>query len=106
MKGKKIIKLFIELILITFIFSYVIEQSGYYEYNLQSRKNMTEKEIKKFESDIKEGKEIDIKNYLNETTTDYSNNLTKNTSAFSINLNRYLIKTIKSSMNIFSRLFK
>ena len=106
MKGKKIIKLFIEGILILFIFSYVVEKSGYYEYNLQSKKNMTEDEIKKFEEDVKSGKDINVKNYLNDVTVDYSNNLTKTTSMFSVNLNRYLIKTISNTINIFSRLVK
>lgn len=106
MKLKKMVKLFIELILIVFIFSYVIEESGYYEYNLQTKKNMTESEIKKFEEDVKSGKDVDVKNYLNETSTDYSNNLTKTTSRFSLNLNRYLIKTINNTINIFSRLVK
>ena len=106
MKGKKILKISIEVILILFIFSYIIEKSGYYEYNLQSKKNMTEQEIKKFEEDVKKGKNIDMKNYLNDTTTDYTNNLTRTTSNFSINLNRYLIKAISHSLNIFSKLIK
>ena len=106
MKKKKILKFLIEVILIVFIFSYVIEKSGYYEYNLQSKKNMTEEEIKKFEKDIKEGKKLDIKNYLNETKTDYSNNLTRSTSTFSLNLNKYLIKIITNTTNFFSKLVK
>lgn len=106
MKGKKLLKLTIEVIIILFIFSYVIEKSGYYEYNLQSKKNMTEKEIKKFEEDIKNGKDIDMKDYLSDTTIDYTNNLTKTTSNLSLNLNRYLIKAISNSINIFSKLIK
>lgn len=106
MKEKKLLKISIEIVLILFIFSYIIERSGYYEYNLQSKKNMTEREIKKFEEDIKKGKSIDMKDYLNDTTTDYTNNLTKTTSKFSINLNRYLIKAISKSLNIFSKLIK
>ena len=106
MKGKRIVKLFVEMIIIIFIFSYVIEKSGYYEYNLQAKKNMTEEEIKKFESDVKSGKDVDINNYLNDVSTDYSSNLTRTTSTISLNLNRYLIKTISNTINIFSRLVK
>lgn len=106
MKPKKIAKLFIYIILLAFIFSYVIEESGYYEYNLQSKKNLTEEEIKKFEQDVKEGKDVDIKNYLQESTTDYSNNLTRTTSKLSINLNKYLNKAISNTFNIFGRLIK
>ena len=39
MKNKKIAKLFLYIILISFIFSYFIEKSGYYEYNLQTKRN-------------------------------------------------------------------
>ena len=106
MKSKRIIKLLVEMIFIVFIFFYVICKSGYYEYNLQSKKNMTEEEIKRFEEDVKSGKEVDVKNYLNDISTDYSNNLTKTTSTISLNLNRYLIKTINNTMNIFSKLIK
>ena len=106
MKGKRLIKLSVEIILVVFIFFYVICKSGYYEYNLQSKKNMTEEEIKKFERDVKSGKEVDVKNYLNEASTDYSNNLTRTTSTISLNLNRYLIKTINNTINIFSKLIK
>ena len=60
MKNKKIAKLFLYIILISFIFSYFIEKSGYYEYNLQTKRNLTEKEIKKFEQDVREGKKVDI----------------------------------------------
>ncbi len=106
MKIKKITKFFIEVLLIVFIFSYVIEKSGYYEYNLQSKKNMTENEIKKFEENIKKGKEVNVKDYLNEVSIDYSNNLTRSISMFNLNLNRYLIKTINNTINIFSKLVK
>lgn len=106
MKKKKIIKFFIEVIIIVFIFSYVIQQSGYYEYNLQSKRNMTENEIKKFEKDVKSGKNVDVRDYLNDVSTDYSNNLTETTTSFSLNLNRYLIKAIGNMMNIFSKLIK
>ncbi|MBR3162089.1 MAG: hypothetical protein IKF19_05100 [Bacilli bacterium] len=106
MKSKKMVKLLIEAVIIVFIFSYAIEKSGYYEYNLQEKKNMTEDEIKKFENDVKMGKNVDVKDYLNDVTKDYSSNLTRSASTFSLNLNRYLIKTINETINIFSKLVK
>ena len=106
MKSKKMVKLLIEVVIIVFIFSYAIEKSGYYEYNLQEKKNMTEDEIKKFENDVKMGKNVDVKDYLNDVTKDYSSNLTRSASTFSLNLNRYLIKTINETINIFIKLVK
>ena len=106
MKSKKIIKLFIYIIILTFMFSYIKEKSGYYEYNLQTKKNLTEEEIKKFEQDVKEGRDVDITDYLKDNTTDYSNNLTRATSKLSINLNEYLNKAISNTFDILGRLIK
>ncbi len=73
----KILKFLGILVIFGFLFCYFIEYSGYYEYNLHSKKTLTEEEIKRFESDVKNGKNIDINTYFTNNTTDYSNNLTK-----------------------------
>ena len=104
--NKKIFKTIIYLIIIIFLCSYFIETSGYYEYNLQNRKNLTEEGIKKFEQDVKEGKEIDINNYLTKKNIDYSNKLTKTTSQMSIKLNNYLKEFLTNGLNIFEKLVK
>ena len=106
MKSKKIIKFIFTIIITIFIFSYVIEESGYYEYNLQNRKNLTEQEIKEFEQDIKDGKDIDIKNYMQKANQDYSNNLTKATSSMSIKANNYIKLILTDSFKIFEKLVK
>jgi hypothetical protein len=36
---------------------------GYYEYSKYQRKVLTEKQILKFEEDVKLGKEVDLENY-------------------------------------------
>ena len=106
MKGKKIIKFISMSIFLVFIMAYVIEKSGYYEYNLHDKKNFTEKEIKKFEDDVKKGKDVDVYKYLKNNKRDYSSNLTRATSNFSINLNDYLIKTINGTFDVISRLIR
>jgi hypothetical protein len=106
MKHKKVFKLFIYLILMLFLFSYIIEKSGYYEYNLQDKKNLTEEEIKQFESDVKNGKDIDINDYLKSNKVDYSNKLTKTASTVSLNLNKYLKKTLNNTFDILGKLIK
>ena len=99
----KVIKLFCSLIILIFLFSYFIEYSGYYEYNLHNKKNLTEEDIKRFESDVKEGKEIDLNSYLSKETIDYSNSLTRTTSNANIRLNDYLKKIIKSGFNLIGK---
>lgn len=106
MKKKKMVKGLIYFILILFFFSYFIEKTGYYEYNLQKKKNLTEEEIKQFENDVKAGKEIDINSYLTSDSIDYSNKLTRTTSEVSISLNKYLKKAINNTFYIFEKLIK
>jgi len=45
---------------------------GYYETKEEKVKNLTEKEILRFEEDIKNGKEIDIEKYIVNDVEDYS----------------------------------
>ena len=106
MKYKKIIKLISVVVIIAFLLSYIIEKTGYYEYNLQSKKNLTEEEIKQFESDVKAGKDVDLTEYLTDNKIDYSNSLTRTTSEVSLKLNKYLNKAINNTFDIFGKLIK
>ena len=90
MKHKSIIKFCCIFILFIFICSYIVESMGYYEYYLASKKRLTEEEMIKFENDVRDGKEVNIDNYLKESNIDYSNNLTKKTSEISLKFNDYL----------------
>lgn len=106
MKYKKVIKFSFGVIILIFLCTYFIEYSGYYEYNLQSRKNLTEEQIKKFESDVKDGKKIDLDSYLNNINTDYSNSLTRTTSQANLKLNEYLKKFITGGFDILGKFIK
>lgn len=74
-KNKKI-KFIIVIILIIFVSSYYVSNSGYYEYHLQERTVLTNEKIKEFEEDIKNNKDIDVKDYLSDNNNDYTNKLT------------------------------
>ena len=103
MKDKKFLKFCIMLLLFIFACSYFVETSGYYEYNLSHKRNLTERQIREFENDVKMGKDIDINSYLEETSVDYSNKLTKVTTDINLKLNRYLKNIIKSSLKVFEK---
>ena len=106
MKNYKLLKLICLIIFIAFIFTYVINYSGYYEYTLYNKKNLTNEQIKIFEKNIKEGKTIDINSYLQNTNTDYSNTLTNATTKASIKLNEYLKKLLTNTIHILEKLVK
>ena len=65
--NKKINKFFWYVFLILFMaFStlYTAGKAGYYEYSQNKKKVFTEEQIKKFETDVANGKEVDINEYL------------------------------------------
>ena len=72
----KKIRFIIIIILIIFISSYYVSNSGYYEYHLQEKTILTNKKIKEFEEDIKNNKDIDVKDYLSDSNIDYTNSFT------------------------------
>lgn len=100
----KLLKLFIIILFLTFLVVYSIGESGYYEYKLSNKKNLTEEQIKEFEKDVKEGKEIDIKKYLTDNKIDYTNNLSRITYKISDKTNRILKKGIEGVFKYINKL--
>ena len=62
---------------IVFICIFSSSTSGYYEYSNNKKNVFTEDKIKEFEKDVEEGKNIDIKNYVEDNSKDYSNKITR-----------------------------
>lgn len=103
MSLKKIIKGVAILLIIIFLYSYFIEKTGYYEYNLGNKKTLTDEQIKQFELDVKSGKSIDLDSYLKETSVDYSNKLTRRTSNISLKLNDYLKNILTGTFDVLEK---
>ena len=91
----KIIKFTILIICFTFIVSYIIYETGYYEYKLQNRTILTKEQMEKFEQDVNDGKNVDLNDYLVETEKDYTNNLTNTTIKVSNTVNSYIKKGVE-----------
>lgn len=69
----KAFKYLLILSFIAFITLYLSQRAGYYEYTNHEKMALTEKEIKAFEKDVKEGKNIKIEDYMKNTHVNYSN---------------------------------
>ena len=69
---KKSFKIIILLLFGSYLVLIFAIKFGYYETRDEKVKNLTEKEILRFEEDIKNGKEIDIDKYIVKDTEDYS----------------------------------
>ena len=93
--NKSIIRLIIIIIVIIFISSYIIASTGYYEYTMRERTIITNEKIKEFEEDIRNNKDVDIKDYYDNKELDYSNKITTLVYNVSNNSNKLARKAIK-----------
>lgn len=94
--SKSLIKLLSVVIIVIFIVSYFVSESGYYEYTMKQRTVITNEKIKEFEQDIKDNKEIDLEDYLDNDQVDYSNKITSLVYNISDNSNKLARKVIKA----------
>jgi c-di-AMP phosphodiesterase-like protein len=94
---KKGFNAIIIMIILIYICSYYVANSGYYEYHLQERTYLTNEKIKEFERDVKNNENIDVKDYLVAEEIDYTNNFTNliyNMSYKGNNLARKILKRV------------
>lgn len=94
MKGKNIARIIIGTLFILFVALYFTQTTGYYEFEQKKITALTEEQIKKFEQDVKDGKEIDINNYINYGKKDYNNKI----SSISLSLSRKIEDTFTSGL--------
>ena len=101
-KKKKIVKYVFITLFLSFVVSYVIEKSGYYEYNLQNKVIMTNEAIAQFEKDLAEGKDVRKEDYVVSTEKDYTSSLTRTTNKVSVKVNVLLKKGIEGVFRVVS----
>ena len=71
-------------------------ESGYYQSKVAQKTLLTEEKIEEFEQDIKEGKELDIKDYVIDDYKDYSSPLSKAGQQISLGVEILLPKVLVS----------
>ena len=106
MNKKFLIKAIFGIFFVAFVISYVIGESGYYEYELANKKYLTEEEMKKFEEDVRNGENIDLKDYTVETRKDYTNKFTDVVTNTSLTINEYLKKSIESVFGLLNKMIE
>ena len=67
------------LLLVIFFALIIMNYTGFYEYRVSKKTALTNESIEKFEKDIEEGKDVSMKDYLEEEK-DNSNHISKITS--------------------------
>lgn len=94
----------LSVLFLIYISLYMMDNLGYYNINTKN-KVLTEEAIKEFENDIKNGKSIDIKNYVGDNTNykNFYSNLGYN---LSVGVDNILNKGLKKVGDILKKLLQ
>lgn len=104
MKKNKLINFVGIFLFFSFVVIYLLELTGYYEYQNHKRTVLTEEQIKKFEKDVANGKEIDINEYLIINETKYNNSLSNLTTKLSTGISNIVQSGVESTFKVLSKL--
>ena len=104
MKYENTFKIIFIFLFVIFLTMYISVGSNYYEYELHKKVMLTNEDIKKFEDDVKNNKEVDIDNYIS-SRVDYSNSFSKASTKVSMETKKYIKQGIEGIFNIFSKMF-
>ena len=65
------------ILFIAFLINYFSVSSGYYESQINKKTTLTNEKIKEFETDVKNGEYVDIKDYVTDEYVDTSSPMSK-----------------------------
>ena len=101
MKNKKFLYCLLILFLL-FLALYYSSNAGIIDYESKRKNTLTEEQIKKFEEDIKNNVNIDIKEYIDTNDEKYENALSKAT----LKISNTIGNTVKSALDFFFESFE
>ncbi len=90
-------RLIIIILVFLFFVLYFMQASGYNEYTRNRENMLTEEQIKEYEEDIAEGKDVTIKDYLNKDKINYDNKV----SELGLDLSELIGDVFNKGMNAF-----
>ena len=103
-KNNKLINIIFLMLFMSFLVIYFSEITGYYEYQNHKKTTLTEEQIRKFENDVENGKEIDLNQYLVVENKNYNNKLSKAASKLSDGISNVVKKGVESTFKFLSNL--
>ena len=89
---------------IIFISIFISSSNGYYEYKNKEDRVLTDEKIKEFEQDIKENKNVDIKNYYVNNEKEYNNKMTRVGEKISYIVTNSISKGLEGSFKLIEKL--
>ena len=90
------------IVFVAFIIAY---NSGYYEANISRKSKITEEKLQEFEQDVKDGKEIDVKNYIENDYVDYSSSMSKLGNKLSSSIDSFMDSGFNDFFKLLEKLF-
>lgn len=103
---KKIFNTCLFCLFVLFVSLYIASNSGYYEYQNKEQVKFTEEKMKEFEDDLKNGKKVDIKDYLTSTDKNYNNKVTELGVAMSDFVNNGIISGLEKTFKLVEKLIE
>lgn len=100
--------LFFKILLVFFLIFmalYIALESGYYDIKMGRKATITEEKLQEFESDVKDGKEVDLKDYLTDDYVDYSSSVSRFGSKIGSSLDKLMDGGIDGFLNLLGSLF-
>lgn len=104
-KNKNYFLISMLLIFLVFLILYISKESGYYEYKAHSKAALTQEQIKKFESDLSEGKNVTIDDYVVNDKVDYTTTVGDMGYKFGNLVEGFMNEGLKKTLKFFSALF-
>ena len=104
-KKKNYFLVILSILFIVFAAYMVAYNSGYYEANVSRKSKITEEKIQEFEQDVKDGKEIDIKDYIENDFVDYSSSFSKLGNKLSSSIDTFMDSGLSDFFEFLGKLF-
>ncbi len=105
MKERNNFRFIMTILFIIFITIYISQATGYYDYHQHKQVELTAEKIKEFEQDVKDGKNIDVKDYLTDTSYNYNNSFSQTGLRLSKTISDSTKKGVNSVFRFLEKLF-
>ena len=102
-KKNRLFKIIFWLFFLSFMLIYFSELTGYYEYKNYQKSIMTNEQIKQFEQDIKDGKEVNLDNYVVEKVN-YNNKLSDTANSLSNGISKLVKGGVENTFKLINNL--
>lgn len=100
---QNILKFSLISLFVAFLIIYFSGSGTYYESQLHKKTIFTEEQIKKFEQDVADGKDVSIEDYIDEKKNNYSNKTSQAGLFLSKGITGYVKKGIEKSFKMIAK---